>query len=65
MTAKEAVGILRKLAINSDDETFSEAVGELLDHIARMEQFTTLVLGAVRSAERALPQMAVMPKIED
>lgn len=61
MTPREAVAVLRTKAISTPDSELAEAIAELLDHVARIEQFATIVRSSMASAERAIPKYAVMP----
>jgi hypothetical protein len=61
VTSREAIAVLRAKAIATADAELADAIGEVIDHVSRIEQFASIVRASMASAERAIPSYAVMP----
>lgn len=60
---RRAIAALRDHALEKGiSAEIASAIGDVLDHITRVEQTLTLILVAVRSADRDRPTFAIMPE---
>lgn len=60
MNAAEAVVVLRKHAQRDASREIAEAIGEVIDHVARVEQALQLIEASVKSALDDKPANAVI-----